>query len=390
MDNVSTILARNLRSVRDLTLEVRGLTALVGRNGSGKSTLLEVCQILSRIPSTEFASELVSIHGGPRALARDPALPIEIGATFAGLGRYWAAIEQVGSNPQFSGEIVSGGEGGAVLSREGGSVTDSAGRADLPRAHPGRSLLVTTLPAVDAPLAERWGAALGSIDVHLPFETLARWGERTLHRDRGGMREPQTLGNSRRLSVLGQNLPSVYFYLKNEQGEEHWRETLDLVRLGLGTDVATVTLPNYAQGEIGLALKFRGFASEVPAAHLSDGMLAWLGFVAMVRLPHSGGLLAIDEPEQHFEPRLLARVVDLLEDHARTRPVLVATHSDRFLDALQDPAASVVTCDLNEQRETVLLRPDRDALARWLDQFGGYGELRAAGHEGAVLAPVGK
>lgn len=387
MDTLTSIQARNIRSLADVRLELRGLTVLVGRNGSGKSTLIEVCRLLKRLPSTEFAPDLYALHGGPRALARDPGRPIEFGATFDGVG-LWAGLEQVGSNSRFQAELVTCGDG-VVLSRLGNEVTDSGGRGDLPAAESNRSILVQALPLVDPPLAARVAATLEAIDVHLQLDTLARWGARSVGRHREGMREPQTLGNTRRMHLLAHNLPNVYYALRNELGDDHWRETMELIRLGLGLEVREVLTPNYGPGEVGLTMRFRGTDADVPAAQLSDGMLAWLVFVAMVRLPHLGGLLAIDEPELHFEPRLLARVVDLLEEHARSRPVLVATHSDRFLDALEDPADSVVTCELDESRATVLLRPDRDALARWMEDFSGYGALRAAGHEAAVLTRAG-
>src|SRR5262245_61132857 len=99
---VTSIRARNVRTLEDVALDLRGLTVLVGQNGSGKSTLIEVCRLLSRLPSTEFASELMAIHGGPRQLARDRAGPIEIGCSISGNRvEYDAVLSQLGSNPVF-------------------------------------------------------------------------------------------------------------------------------------------------------------------------------------------------------------------------------------------------------------------------------------------------
>jgi predicted ATPase len=374
MDVITSILARNVRTLVDVRLELRGLTVLVGANGSGKSTLIEVCRLLGRLPSTEFGSELASIHGGPRLLARDPGKPIEIGASVGPLV-YWGALAHQGSTPTFEAE---------QLSRERVVMSRGPSAGDPLQLDVSRSMLTQPLLA-EPGTARRALSVFEAIEVHLGLDTLARWGARSVGRHREGMREPQTLGGTGRLDLLGQNLPNAYYALRNEQSDDHWRETIETVRLGLGQDVDTVELPNFGPGEIGLRLKLKGTDTKLQASQLSDGMLAWLAFVAMVRLPHRGGLLAIDEPELHFEPRLLARVVDLLEEHALTRPVLVATHSDRFLDALRDPAASVVTCELGPDRTTSLARPDREALGRWLEEFAGYGALRAAGHEVAVL-----
>ena len=74
-----------------------------------------------------------------------------------------------------------------------------------------------------------------------------------------------------------------------------------------------------------------------------------------------------------------------LEAFARTTPVLVATQSDAMLDALTDPARASILCELDEHHATQLVRPDREGLARWLEDYRGLGELRAAGYEGVVF-----
>jgi hypothetical protein len=55
------------------------------------------------------------------------------------------------------------------------------------------------------------------------------------------------------------------------------------------------------------------------------------------------------------------------------------------VDHLQDPAAAVVLCELDEKGATQLVRPDRAALARWLDRYRGLGDIRAAGHQRSVM-----
>jgi predicted ATPase len=118
---------------------------------------------------------------------------------------------------------------------------------------------------------------------------------------------------------------------------------------------------------------------------LSDGVLAYLAFVALVQLSPPGGLLAFDEPETHLHPGLIDRVAGFFETLSTRRPVLVATQSDRFLDAISDPADSVVLCELDSDRSTQLIRPEPRALAAWLKDYRGLGHLRAAGHDRSVL-----
>jgi predicted ATPase len=222
--------------------------------------------------------------------------------------------------------------------------------------------------------------------VHLPFETLPAWAARSLDR-KSALRSTALLTPAPHLEKLGINLASAYHALKNNFGRDHWDATIDYVRLGLGQHIEDVgTWVDPGGGNIGLSLKLVGLDLPIPSAQLSDGMLSYLAFVAMFRLhARPPTLLCFDEPDLHLHPHLLMRVLDFFESMARDTPVLLATHSDRLLDGLTDPARSVVLCALDERGATRLARPDPQALAKWLERYRGLGDLRGAGHAASVL-----
>ena len=173
--------------------------------------------------------------------------------------------------------------------------------------------------------------------------------------------------------------------LKNELGRAHWEETLDYIQLGLGMDVEDVSVTAAAGGgQVAIAVQSR-LHGRIPAYSLSDGMLSYLAFVALHRLDESRTLLAFDEPELHLHPALLMRVLAMLDASARTHPVVLATHSDRLLDGLSDPASQAIICALDELGATRLEHLDADRLGRWLEDYRGLGELRADGELGSVL-----
>ena len=162
---------------------------------------------------------------------------------------------------------------------------------------------------------------------------------------------------------------------------------MDYVRLGLGYDVESInTRADPGGGAIALRLKYTDLDEQIPASSLSDGILSYLCFVALFRLNAHKSLIAFDEPENHLHPELLMRVLDFFETMAEERPVLLATHSDRLLDGLSDPARSVVLCQLDERRATSLVRPDAEALAKWLNDYRGLGDVRSAGRLGRASA----
>jgi predicted ATPase len=164
---------------------------------------------------------------------------------------------------------------------------------------------------------------------------------------------------------------------------------LERARLGLGEDVRDLVLSPVGRGNIELEVLFGAFPdAPVPAEQLSEGQLAYLGFLALCEFHSESSLLAFDEPEIHLHPELLARVTWMLEEASTTAPIVVATHSDRLLDALEDPASVVRICELNERRAVRLRRLDSARLTEWLKDYRGLGALRGDGYAPQVLAPL--
>jgi len=176
----------------------------------------------------------------------------------------------------------------------------------------------------------------------------------------------------------------VYHALRNQKD---WLETLERVRLALGDQIDSVITPaDPSGGRIGLALHVRGIG-EIEAFAMSDGQLAYLTLLGVLRLkrPAPPALVVFDEPDLHLHPGLTRRLMADLETFSRSTTVLVTTHSDAMLDALTEPAASSVLCDLDEHHATQLVRPDPGSLERWMEDYRGLGELRAAGYEHVVF-----
>ena len=88
-------------------------------------------------------------------------------------------------------------------------------------------------------------------------------------------------------------------------------------------------------------------------------------------------VLAFDEPDAHFHPSLMKRLVSVLERAAERTAVVVATHSDRFLDFLSDPATSVRVLEA-KGNGTCVRRLDSSTLDAWREHYT-VSELRARG-----------
>jgi hypothetical protein len=206
--------------------------------------------------------------------------------------------------------------------------------------------------------AGRMTAALAGIEVHVPFAIQARWYGPGMVPERN-MRTDNIVQAAGRLERGGTNLANAFHALRNRPD---WSDTLETIQLVVDDDITDVTTPASASGgSIGLAVSYRASGS-VPAFALSDGTLALLALIAITRLDHGDvprSLLVLDEPALHLHPGAIGQIVALLEACSKHQPVVIATHSDRLLDSLSDPAGATVLCDLDEQRRMRLRRPDR-------------------------------
>lgn len=431
MDRITRVRIRNVRAIEALDLDLSGLTVLIGENGSGKSTILECLELLRKAAEPTFFDQFYNLHRGMPGLLRKGAGSLELGVRVEDdegrersleyafelrSGGFAAVVEgerlRMGDVPretwpagsyekiETSKQAVAGLDArfAAAGPFERASLQEELVRtrselAERQRsvftydwfvgANDGKALL--NVPLMPGPEVARLRAALRGIEVHVGFDTRASWAARSYQRPES-LRVATTHFPADRLSLLGFNLANAWSALRG-QATTDWELTMALVRLGLGDRVDSVLVtPDMGGGNIYLAVRFVDLADPVYASDLSDGQLSWLAFVAMARLNKGRSLLAVDEPEQHLHPSLLARVVALLAQESERCTVLLSTHSDRLLGLLDDPADAVRVCGFSQAGTVEVSRLDRAELDRWLEEFGDLGQLRANGYLRRVLA----
>jgi predicted ATPase len=396
-DRITQLRIGGMRCIESVSLDLRGLTVLIGDNGSGKSTVLEALELLRQAAKpVNFINDIVYRgHGGLQNLLRRGSKELTLGVTVEGAGpklEYHLMIAEVGTSPAIVGELLAvlpnedEDKVTLIIERDGAKTrfllgTNSA-MVDKQIDH---RTLALAMQGLDVhPEVERLRNALGAIEFHVPFETRPLWQQQQLD-TRSGPRRPIPLDSGQSLQRYGVNLSNCYQWLRN-LGDEVWTRVRDRIRLGLGDDFRDFRLQTPNPGHIALGIIY-GSAPDnpVPIDGLSEGQITYLAFVALAELNDGRSVLAFDEPELHLHPALLARVIAMLEEVARSCPVILATHSDRLLDALTDPADSVVLCDLDETRTTRLQRPNPERLAEWLETYRGLGSVRAEGYETHVF-----
>ncbi len=216
---------RGVRTFEDVTLDLRaGVTVLIGENGSGKSTVLECLEILRRAATPGFFDDFHTIHGGLHALLRRGAPRMELTASF-----------EHPTLPSFTYRIALATVGGFTkIEEEELQQNEEASRRLFSR--------------------DRSGLAVQGKRAELTAVTSTSLRESTL-----------LSGRTDRLERFGANLANAWASLRSEYGESHWQRTMELVRLGLGDPIETVTTrADPAGGAVALWLKFRGADEPIP------------------------------------------------------------------------------------------------------------------------------
>jgi predicted ATPase len=89
------------------------------------------------------------------------------------------------------------------------------------------------------------------------------------------------------------------------------------------------------RGRFELEMRQHGLLRPLKAAELSDGTLRYLLWVAALLTPRPPGLLVLNEPETSLHPDLLPALGRLIADAAARSQVIVVSHANRLIAALE-------------------------------------------------------
>jgi predicted ATPase len=191
-------------------------------------------------------------------------------------------------------------------------------------------------------------------------------------------RAPRLKTTMKRIDERGLELGSALATIQRDT-PDNWADLMADLQFGFPF-VTSFTFPDQIGGRIGIAWKDSRFpTTEFYADHFSDGMLSYLMILAAIHAPEPATVLAFDEPEIGLHPSLLERMIRRLQERADAgTPVLLATHSDRILNFLDDPAASIRICTVDGDKGVQLTQLDPERLAVWREDFS-MSQLRERG-----------
>jgi len=390
---LTTLAARNFRSLEDVKVPLGALTVLVGPNGSGKTNVLNVMRFLASTVRFDLAAAVGEWGGMPR-ISRQSAAKTSQSVTIQVSGQLTqhssdSALDeyklQFRSTPlgaltrseDFTFKRTKGrGRRITVSGRHfeiGPEGPTSDGEPARRRLATAQTTGLSTLPR----LADDEGGE--GIRVLAEFLSSIR----VLEPDMQEARRPSHMVPGRLADDAG-NLASALHRLSTTDGE-FFESLLGDMRYCLPGLDSIEFVPVGGPGRaVAVALRERGLSSPVELADASFGTVRLLALLTALHEPDPPPFTAIEEVDHGLHPYALDVLVDRLRQASRLSQIMVTTHSPTFVNRLK-PSELVVCARNMETGASVIPYSDSRQLARVQHSSDlRLGELWFAGALGGV------
>lgn len=347
---------QNYACLRDVTVELTALHAFIGPNDSGKSTLLRAVRTVVELMRRGFKT--VGTAGDMHIEPFDPGLIANRHASFR------VSLSQTESYG--IDDLDGDGFFEALEPRHSKHIEfDRAGEAN-----PGGDDFVRVLDGVarNRVLAIRRGARLIRFDP----DALRQPGLPIPDAHRSAFTDERGLG-----------LPGILDAILN-RGDDTFLRMVEQVR-ALFPNVRHVRLRVNPQHAKELEIELVD-GTRVPPAFISEGLLYYLGFLALQHLEPAPSILLVEEPENGLHPARIVEVMKLLRKLSETTQILIATHSPLVINELAGDEISVVT--RHPARGTQVTRLSATPNYKERSEVYANGELWVSYADGIEEAPL--
>jgi predicted ATPase len=336
---------RNYKSIGQATVQMGGLTILVGANGAGKSNFLDALAFVSDC-LTDSVELAFKNRGGLSAVRRrSGGHPTHIGIRL---------VVDLGPNvvADYSFEIAAEKGEKFAVARERCHVEEFMGEAHSFEVERGqfRTAIEGIRPSV-APDRLALFAASATPEFRPIYDFLTGMRFYSIVPSELRKLQPPDAGDVLRRD--GGNAAAVLKRIKGESPDRYRRINALLAAAVSGMESAD----HKAVGQWETVEFRQDVGQKYPwtfdALNVSDGTLRLLGLLVAVYQSGRATVLGIEEPEATVHPAVAEQILEILIDAARFRQVVVTTHSPDLLDFrdLQDDQLRVVT---NPQNTTVV------------------------------------
>ena len=359
------------RRLLSLNLEMRPLAVLVGANGVGKTSLLEVFSLLAASAKGQLASKISEYGGLNEILTRDKAqkMEIKLHTKLPNLDPLEYVLQinpqgpfyEIGLETLTQNEIISRGTPyySPHINSQGSVILyyDAKIEGDGPlRPNWQYNRFETSLSQVPKMLAEPESLRqkLASCTFYGALNVLPN----------SPVRLPQQMRPVSLPGANGEDLVACLYYLRETDPDRF--ELIEDTLKSAFPDFEKLSFPPVAAGTLAMTWKDRNFSQPFYMNQLSEGTLRFLWLATLLLSKELTAITLIDEPEVSLHPQLLSLLAGLMREASQRTQLIVATHADRLIRALQP--SEVLVAD-QEDGVTTMTWGDTLDLERWLADY---------------------
>ncbi len=367
MGKFESISIKGFRRLRDVDLEMRDLTVMIGANGAGKTSFLDVLSALAASANGRLYEIFQNKGGLNEILTRGNAQELEISVSMQVAQenplKYFLAISPRSLSYEIKNETLT--QRRHQRSKEPFKYIDSDGLdikyfsqedGKLLRPNWEHNPLETSLSQVPKMYREpeNLRKSLASCTYYGALDVSGK----------SPVRLPQTMRPAKLPGSKGEDLVSCLYDLRETDRDRF--EMVESIISAAFPDFERLNFPPVAAGTISMTWTDRNFSQPIYVHELSEGTLRFLWLIALLQSQNLTTITLLDEPEVSLHPELLRHLVYLMREAAKHTQLIVATHSDRLIRFLEP--REVLVCDL-EEGMAKMTWADTMNLDKWLEDY---------------------
>lgn len=352
MAKLQRVILNGFKSIKEMDLELRNLTLLIGANGAGKSNLISFFKMLNEMMATRLQQYIGMVgrahsllHFGPKVTPQIEArleFEVENGVDTYAMRLFHAAGDTLVFADESLSFLQTGFPKPKLLPLGSGHGETRIGQ----KANEGE------------PTAKVFKHLLDHCRVYHFHDTSPT----------ARVRQFCYIGDNRWLMPDAGNLAAFLLRLREGNGGAYQRILSTIRLIAPFFDDFDLEPANPNEKDIILNWRDKGSDQVFGPHQLSDGTLRAICLVTLLMQPESDlpDLIIVDEPELGLHPYALNMLAALFKKASHHTKVLISTQSSSFLDNFDPEDVIVVN---REGKESKFERPDPAKLEAWLEDF---------------------
>jgi predicted ATPase len=364
---IKTLTVENYKSLKDVRIDLKPLTVLVGPNAAGKSNILDCLAFLADVIREGTIRNALDLRGGFGDVVWGGDINRSVIISMAGQ-------LTPGQNNSFKYTIKFRGPALRIQEESGFLPGSKDGKFTFQRDE-------NTVKYNDSTSSVPDGTGISisqRSEANSLKEKIINWSFFDFQTSR--MKLYQPVAKQTRLNPDGSNVATVLHWIHSEEPEVFLRIE-ELLKVAI-PEVDRLLSPLTPEGKTYVAWRENNFNNRIPAWNMSEGSVRLIAVLLALLAPEPPSLITFENPEMHLHPMQMEYLADILKEASHRTQILITTHSPYLLNYL--PLESLLVVH-KKAGQTIVERPENSSHLKELLQELGLGEAWYAGHLGGNL-----